>query len=170
MTIRRVAEEAGTSTRAVYSLFGDKPGLCRALFHEAAETMRRHHEAVPVSDDPIAEIAQLALAYRAGALEQPNLYDLYLGRGVPGLQPTPADMALAFRSFERVLEALGRAAAAGRLGGREPERVGRQMWGLVHGLASLELLGYLGDAEAAGARWRDAVGAALAGYDLPAQP
>ena len=165
VTVRRVAQEAGTSTRAVYSLFGDKDGLLRALFHEAAETMRRHHEAVAVSADPIAEIAELARAYRAGAREQPNLYDLYLGRAAPDVQPTAADVALAFRSMERVLDALRRAELAGRLGGRAPELVGRQLWALVHGLASLELHGFLGDEPAATQRWADAIGSALVGYE-----
>jgi AcrR family transcriptional regulator len=167
LTVRRVAAEAGTSTRAVYSLFGDKEGLLRALFHEAAEVMRRHHEAVPVLADPVAEIRLLAQAYRAAVLEQPNLYDLYLGLGRPGVQPTQADLDLAFRSFERVLQALLRAQAAGRLGGREPELVGRQAWAMVHGLASLELRGYLGDDADAGERWRDAVDAMLVGYAQP---
>src|SRR5215468_10039426 len=79
VTVRRVADEVGTTTRAVYSLFGDKNGLMKALYVEAAETMRRHHEAVPIGDDPIADISELALAYRAAALEEPNLYWLYLG-------------------------------------------------------------------------------------------
>jgi hypothetical protein len=34
----------------------------------------------------------------------------------------------------------------------------------VHGLASLELRGFLGDESQAAARWRDAVSAALVGY------
>src|SRR5262245_30606737 len=79
VTVRRVAQEVGTTTRAVYSLFGDKNGLMKALYHEAAETMRRHHEAVPEGDDPVADIVELALAYRAAALEQPDLYWLFIG-------------------------------------------------------------------------------------------
>jgi hypothetical protein len=34
----------------------------------------------------------------------------------------------------------------------------------VHGLASVELLGYLGDEQQAAAHWRNAVAAALTGY------
>src|SRR5215813_4673797 len=79
VTVRRVADEAGTTTRAVYALFGDKDGLLRALFVVAAETMRRHHEAVPVQDDPIQELMALAGAYRLAALEQPHLYGLFIG-------------------------------------------------------------------------------------------
>lgn len=168
VTVRRVAEEAGTTTRAVYTLFGDKHGLMRALFQQIAETMRRHHEAVPVMDDPFEEIQQLALAYRAAALEQPNLYDYFYRSIAPGGTLTSDDAALAFRSFERVLQTLRRIIDDGLFGPRELESTGLQLWALVHGLASLELRGFLADGDAiARRRWRSAVGAALAGYQLP---
>ena len=166
VTVRRVAQDAGTSTRAVYSLFGDKEGLLRALFHEAAEVMRRHHEDVPVMDDPVEEIRALAMAYRAGAKEQPNLYGLFLGQAAPGLEPDPEDRELAVGSMNRPLAALQRCAAAGRLGGREPLEVGMQVWALLHGLTSLELQHCLGTPAEADARWRGAVESALAGYGM----
>src|SRR5262249_34248026 len=81
VTVRRVADAAGTTTRAVYSLLGDRDGMLRALFEVAADTMRRHHETVPIDpDDSAREFRSLALAFRAAALEQPNLYQLWLGR------------------------------------------------------------------------------------------
>jgi len=97
VTVRRVAEQAGTTTRAVYTLFGDKSGLLRALFQQMAETMRRHHEAVPVMDNPFEEIQQLALAYRTSALEQANLYDFYYRSLAPGDALRSEDAALAKR-------------------------------------------------------------------------
>jgi AcrR family transcriptional regulator len=46
VTVRRVAEEAGTTTRAVYSLFGSKQGLeeelHRAMFERLLEAHARH--------------------------------------------------------------------------------------------------------------------------------
>src|SRR5437870_1341402 len=89
VSIRRVADQAGTTTRAVYALFEDKDGLLRALFRVAAETMRHHHEAVPADRDPIRELHALAAAYRRAAREQPHLYNLLVGGGA---QPTEADI------------------------------------------------------------------------------
>jgi AcrR family transcriptional regulator len=166
VTVRRVADQAGTTTRAVYSLFGDKDGLLTALFRIVAETMRRHHEAVPVDADPVREIGQLALAYRAGALEQPNLYEFYLS-GMPRGPLTDEDLAIAMRSFDRVLDAIRRCVAAGRFSRQDPVAVGMQLWALVHGLASLELRGFLGSEKEALARWDDAVLAAVEGYQQP---
>ncbi|HET7017489.1 MAG TPA: TetR/AcrR family transcriptional regulator [Streptosporangiaceae bacterium] len=164
VTVRRVAAETGTTTRAVYSLFGDKDGLLRALFGEIAETMRRYHLAVPEREDPVAELAELASAYRAAAREHPDLYPLYIGRAAYSLRPTAADIAHSFTSFERVEDAVRRAVKSGRFPGRAPEAIVVQLWSLVHGLASIELSGFLGDEDQAAARWRDAVSAALTGY------
>src|SRR5690348_2029156 len=108
LTVRRLADEAGVTTRAVYSVFGDKAGVLRALFRQAAQTMTSRHEAVPVREDPVAEILDLALAYRSGALGEAELYHVYLGRAAAELVPDPDDLALAFRSFDRVLDALQR--------------------------------------------------------------
>src|SRR5215467_13631488 len=107
VTVRRVADQVGTTTRAVYSVFGDKDGMLRELNHIAAETMRRHHEAVPVAEDPVTEFPALALAYRDAVLEQPNLYEMWIASiSTPGPPPYPpdSDAALTYRSHERVLD------------------------------------------------------------------
>ena len=114
--MRRVAESAGTTTRAVYTLFGDKNGLLRAVFRQMAEVMRRHHERVPEMEDPFEEIQRLAAAYRAAAREQPNLYDYYYRCMAPDGVITEDDVALAFRSFDRVLRTLHRIIASGAFG------------------------------------------------------
>ena len=165
VTVRRVAAAAGVSTRAVYSLFGDKDGLLREVFTVIAETMRRLHEAVPVADDPVTEIRPLALAYRAGALEQPNLYEFYLGGPAAGSPPPGLDTALALRSFERVQDTVRRCVSSGRFPGRDPQAVSMQLWALVHGLASLEVRGFLGPEPAALARWDDAVRDAVTAFE-----
>jgi len=162
VTVRRVAEQAGTTTRAVYATFGDKDGLLRALFRVAAETMRRHHEAVPVDEDPIRELKTLAGAYRAAAREQPALYRLYVGSSE--VSPTEDDLALALRSFQRVQEAIGRAVAMKLFPDRDVDTLGRQLWAVVHGLASLELAGCLGEPDEAATHWHNTTETHLLGY------
>jgi AcrR family transcriptional regulator len=167
VTVRRVAAESGTTTRAVYSLFGGKDGMLRALFREVTEALRRHHLAVPARDDPVAELAELAAAYRAAAREHASLYAHYLGRAATSLRPTADDIAEAFGVQDRVTDTVRRAVKSGRFPGRTAEAIAVQMWSLVHGLASIELLGYLGDEQQAATHWRDAVAAALTGYQQP---
>ncbi|HEU0239353.1 MAG TPA: TetR/AcrR family transcriptional regulator [Micromonosporaceae bacterium] len=168
VTVRRVADAAGTTTRAVYSLFGDKDGLLRALFSVAAETMRRHHEAVPVDpDDPTREFPPLALAYRAAALEQPYLYGLWFGRLFTNADADRAEVETSMRSFERVVDAVARSVASGRFPGRDPEATAMQLFALVHGMASLELGCFFNEPATARAAWVDAITAAVDGYRQP---
>jgi AcrR family transcriptional regulator len=156
VSVRRLAAEVGTSTRAIYSLFGSKEGLLTALFRRAAETFVRLHDAVPVADDPLDELLPLGLAYRQSALEQPHLYGLLFGAAVPGFRPSEEDMRYAQRSQFRVVDTLERAAKRGEIT-RDPWKIADEGWGLVHGLASLELMGCLGPPEAAEAIWLGAL-------------
>jgi AcrR family transcriptional regulator len=166
ISVRRVADQAGTTTRAVYTLFGGKDGLVRALFTIAAETMRRHHEAVPVDPaDPVREFPALALAYRAAAREHPALYDLWFGTVTPDMKLSDENAALAYRSFERVLDTIRRCIEAGRFPAREPMAIGLPMFGLVHGLASLELRGFFADEQAARAAWITGIGSLVRGLE-----
>jgi len=170
VSVRRVAAAVGTSTRAVYSLFEDKDGLLRALSEDVAETMRRHHEAIPERADPLAEIVDLAFAYRAAALEKPQLYDLFFGLVGATNDRTDPLVALAFRSFERVLRVIRRGAADGLFPGREVMEVGLNLFAMVHGLASLELRCLLGDPDWAATIWRQSVEATLTGLRQPPGP
>jgi AcrR family transcriptional regulator len=156
VSVRRLADEVGTSTRAIYSLFGSKDGLLTAMFRQGADTFVRLHDAVPVQDNPLDELLPLGLAYRQSALEQPNLYGLLFGHAVPGFAPSEDDIRYAQRSQFRVVDALERAVRQGLIRG-DPWEISNQGWGLVHGLASLELMGCLGPPEIAEATWRGAL-------------
>ncbi|HEY7046112.1 MAG TPA: TetR/AcrR family transcriptional regulator [Jatrophihabitantaceae bacterium] len=162
LSVRRLSAEAEVSSRAVYSLFGDMPGLLAELCRRESETMVRRHEAVPRQANAVAEIQALALAYRQAALEYPDLYRLMFDRVVPVSSPSDPDVAYAMRSMARVEDAVTRALRQRRRR-RDPHQVTLQLWAVVHGLASLELRGALGDPATAEASWRDTVAAVTAG-------
>src|SRR5215475_13893329 len=56
LTVRRVADGAGTTTRAVYSLYGSKEGLIVALGLRAFDYLRTGLEARPQTADPAADL------------------------------------------------------------------------------------------------------------------
>src|SRR5437879_4110442 len=74
LTVRRVADEAGTSTMAVYTHFGGMPGLRQAVRREGFARLTAHVAAVDKTDDPLADLARLALAYYENATADPDLY------------------------------------------------------------------------------------------------
>lgn len=162
LSVRRLSAEVGVSSRAVYSPFGEMRGLVGELCRRESETMVRLHEAVPRQANPVAEIRALALAYRQAALEYPERYRLMFERAVPVFAPSDDDVACAMRSMARVEDAVTRPLRQHRRR-RDPRQVTLQLWAVVHGLASLELRGALGDPATAEASWPDTVAAVTTG-------
>ena len=157
LTVRGLAAEAGVTTRAIYSLFSGLPELIGVLCARSAEAMVRHHEAVPVTDDPINELLPLALAFRSGAREQADLYErLYAPTRIDG------HMSMGYppqvqRTLARVKDTIHRAIRAGQLRPVDDQELFQQLWAIVHGLTSLELRGVLGTSQECDRIWHDTI-------------
>lgn len=164
VTLRAVASSVGATTSAVYSLFGSKDGLLAAVHREAFAGLARELDDVDVGDDPMQELFDLGLAYRRSALARPSLYLVMFSRDLRQAPGDTADAEAAAATLGRLRAAVGRAQTAGVLPGSDPDGITTQLWALVHGLASLELLGALGEADAATRRWEQALRAIAAGY------
>ncbi|MBV8994992.1 MAG: TetR/AcrR family transcriptional regulator [Pseudonocardiales bacterium] len=165
LSLRRLAAEAGTSTSAVYALFGGKPGILRGLFIEAFTRFGAHLDKVKPSDDPLTDLLALGHAYRASALADPHLYAVMFGSPVPGFEPRPQDYAHAEATFVPLLDTVRRAIAAGLLRDSDPGLVATALWANVHGLVSLELRGAMpAGAVATSELFETAIRANLAGW------
>ena len=80
VSLRALAKAADTSTTAIYTIFGSKDDLVAAVLDAAAESLTRAQDAVPVTDDPLADFTELGRAYRGWALAHPDLYNVMFGR------------------------------------------------------------------------------------------
>src|SRR5262245_35026069 len=76
LSVRAVADAAGTSTRAVYSLFGSKDGLLvEALASDAFRFLYSENDKLEETDDPAADLITSGLqVFRRLVLEHPALY------------------------------------------------------------------------------------------------
>lgn len=143
LTLRALAADAGTSTSAVYALFGGKPGLLRALYLEA---FRRFHDylcQVTATGDAADDLFRLGLAYRRSALADPHLYAIMFTRPAPDFEPDAEVHEAGAAAFGVLLATVRRGIADGTFTEPSPERLARAAWALVHGLVSLELSGNL---------------------------
>ncbi|MEN5075160.1 TetR/AcrR family transcriptional regulator [Isoptericola cucumis] len=155
LTVRAVATAAGTSASAVYALFGSREQLLAAVSAEGFRRFAARLQSVPRGGDPVGDLRELGRAYRDSALADPHFYRVMFDRGVrPGPDaPDPVQQPtfLVLRD------------AAARVLDAPPEHVqdvAVGLWGLVHGLVSLELGGLLpGDLAARTARYDAAAGA-----------
>lgn len=138
LSLRAIAADAGTSTSAVYSLFGGKPELVHALYTEAFRRFREHLVRVPETEDPLEDLIRLGVAYRRNALENPHLYSIMFGRPVPGFEPGADACETGSGAFDVLRGVVRRAVSCGLI--HEPtEQATMRAWALVHGLVSLEL-------------------------------
>lgn len=144
LSVRRVAAEAQTSTTAIYSLFGGKGELVREVWLEGFRRLAARMEAAPATGDALDDLRELGMAYHDHAIENPAFYEIMFGRAVAEYEPSDADRAEAWRAQEMLVAGVRRCVEAGQAAG-EPEEIAMVLWGLVHGMASLELHGMLGD-------------------------
>ncbi len=136
LSLRRLAADVGTSTTAVYSLFGGKPALVRELYTAAFQRFGARLSEVDCSGEPNEDLVRMGLAYRRAALAEPHLYSIMFTKAVAGFEP----------DHEAAGHVLAPMVAVGRRAGvPDPETAAMTVWGLAHGLVSLELNGNLTD-------------------------
>lgn len=163
LTLRKVAAAAHTSTTAVYSLFGNKDGLLDALYQQAAQRFADGLATVGESDDPLADLVRLGVAYRDYAVGNPNLYTLMF-RAQPELSEQRREELSA--TFDRLVAAVHRAQRAGVLRRAPAERIALSCWGIAHGLVSVELSGTVPDGVDVAAGYEPALRAVVAGWSI----
>jgi AcrR family transcriptional regulator len=137
VTARSVAESVGVSRQVVYTQFGSLFGLIDAVYRHGFDQLR---DAGASIDAPagVERVMAHAVAYRAYALANPELYQVMFERPFRGLTPSPASRTAALAAFEPLVDAV---ASTGR-----PVKAARDMaltlWAAMHGLVHLELHGY----------------------------
>ncbi|MEY9895677.1 AcrR family transcriptional regulator [Catenulispora sp. MAP12-49] len=128
LTVRRIAEAAGTSTMSVYSGFGGRAGVLEALYRRAFDMLGEAFGAVVPDQDVSVHLMGLATAYRDFALESPARYSFMFDRPLPDFTPGPELRAAALETaFGPLIGVLG-----GDL------RKAYALWAVMHGLIGLE--------------------------------
>ncbi|HYN97784.1 MAG TPA: TetR/AcrR family transcriptional regulator [Pilimelia sp.] len=146
LTVRRIAEAAGSSTMGIYSRFGGRTGILEALYRRGmqmltADLTAGRDAAGPRAAGPPAdgraEVLGIISAYRRFALANPTLYAFLFERPVPDFDPDPALRSEALEAAFGLLVAAVRGAALDP--GRDVTEAAYLVWTTAHGLISLEL-------------------------------
>jgi AcrR family transcriptional regulator len=168
LSLRRLAAAVGTTTRAVYSVFGSRQGLISALYREAFQVLIRRVEALPVTADPLADLTTAALkGFRGYALEHPNLFRLVFERMIPEERLAPDDWSAGSEARDVARRLVHRCLDAGLFCNRPAELVVNEFHALAQGLAAMELQGRFRGVDPVRV-WTDAMSALLAGLMQPA--
>src|ERR1700712_4432810 len=136
LSLRALAADAGTSTTAVYSLFGGKPALLGALFEESFTSFGASQRAVAVTGDTMVDLLALGRAYWAWARQNPHLYGVMFGQVLGGFACTPEQEATAESTIGPLAAAVQSGVESGLLVG-DPMTITFAIWAAVHGVVSL---------------------------------
>jgi AcrR family transcriptional regulator len=139
LSLRKLAGAVGVSTMPVYTLFGDKHGLMAAMHSEGFRRLRTQLDQVGQTDEPLADLGRLGLAYRAAALASRHLYRLMFDAPVVGFTPDAVGVIAADDAYRPLVEAVRRAMDAGAIREADADHVALHLWAVAHGMVSLEL-------------------------------
>jgi AcrR family transcriptional regulator len=168
-SVRAVAAEAGTTTRAVYTLFGSGDALLvDALAQAAFEFLADEIDKLVETDDPAEDLVAVGvLVFRRLVTEHPALYRIAFQRIVRNLRPGPELIAARERAFRALLCKVQRMGDAGVLGDKPVREAAVEFNAMMEGLGNAELRGGVfrnlpeGDEERA---WRRALSSLVRGF------
>ena len=140
LSVRRIATAAGCSTMGLYSRFGGKDGVVDELFAEGFERLTEAMRAIPTTYDPLVDLRRCATCYRDTAVANATHYMVMFGGAVPGFVPSDASHELAHEAFGGLVTKVARCTDAGLFSGA-PDDIAEILWGSIHGLVMLELVG-----------------------------
>jgi AcrR family transcriptional regulator len=150
LSARGLTAEIGASTQAIYTLFGGMPGLFDALVSDGFIRLARHVEAVPETDDSVADFFAGGRAYCEWALANPQCYRLMFGltKGLDvrrGLRMSDTGTLANFpegqAAAEVMVRSIQRVVYAGRIQTVDPLLVAGQFLSATHGYVLLEIAG-----------------------------
>jgi AcrR family transcriptional regulator len=164
LSVRGIAADIGTTTRAVYSLFGSKEGLIAALGAHAFDLLGAGLDSLPTTDDPGSDLVAAGLMFRRFATEHPSLFAIGIQRVIssPSLWQQEVRPA-AERALRTLKSRMQRLADAGLLRERSIDEAALEFHALCEGLAALELRSPGPEAEWE-QRWAAAFATQVAGF------
>jgi AcrR family transcriptional regulator len=156
LTVRRVAEVAGSSTMGIYTSFGGRAGMLDAVYLRGFELLRDALATARTGSAPAgpatapagstsagpatARILALARTYREFARANPPLYALMFERPLPDFDPSPRLRGQALEmTFGLLVAEVGAAAEQGLIEAADPARAAYLIWTAIHGMVSIEL-------------------------------
>ncbi len=167
VSVRRLADATGTTTRAVYALFGSKDGLLAALGTRAFELLGAAVRALPATDDPADDLVTAgADVFRRFVVEHPILFRIGFQRTLVTTELAGHFDAARVGALAALTARLERLGQAGLLRRHSVNDARAHFHALCQGLADCELQGILAPKQAARV-WRDALDTLIAGFAIP---
>jgi AcrR family transcriptional regulator len=163
VSVRRVADDVGTSTRAVYSVFGSKDGLLVALATRGFDLLAADIQSLPVTADPVEDLVLAgAVVFRGFVTKHPALFRISFQR-----EAVTAEVVARFDDARRaalsqLIARLERLPSAAGKRAETSAQAAVYFHAMCEGLAAIELRGAISPQDA-DLLWRDGLRALLHG-------
>ena len=141
-TIRKIADEVGVSSTALYMHFRDKDEILLEICDGAiAKLLKSNSEISARPIDAVSRVRLMLDAYMTFALENPNTYQLvFCGQsGLLSAEKEEATEALGDSCYEVFVSTVREISATGRLRTGTVDSAAQSMWAACHGLVALLL-------------------------------
>ena len=141
-TIRKIADEVGVSSTALYMHFQDKGCILLEICERTLRLLyERNSEIAAKPLDPVVRVKMMLESYMRWGMEHPNAYQLvYSGKPLSqvGVGPWPEDTRdLSTQCYEIFRNVVREIAAAGRLRTGAADSAAQALWMSCHGVVAL---------------------------------
>ena len=139
-TIRKIADEVGVSSTALYMHFQDKGCILLEICERTLTLLlERNREIAAKPLDPVVRTKMMLEAYMRWGMEHPNAYQLvYCGRPIQaGLWPEDRTSDVSSQAYDAFVAVVREIAAAGRLRTGTGDSAAQALWMSCHGVVAL---------------------------------
>jgi AcrR family transcriptional regulator len=139
-TIRKIADEVGVSSTALYMHFQDKGCILLEICERTLQLLfERNGEIAAKPLDPVVRVKMMLEAYMRWGLEHPNAYQLvYSAPRPPSAASWPEDTVdLSTQCYEIFCGVVREIAAVGRLRTGTADSAAQALWMSCHGVVAL---------------------------------
>ncbi len=139
-TIRRIADEVGVSSTALYMHFQDKACILLEICQGAMqELLDRNNQIAQRPLDPVSRTRMMLDAYMRWGFEHPNAYQLVFSAAHPLPQGAEGASELGASCYDSFSGVVREIAADGRLRLGDGDSASQALWAACHGVVALRL-------------------------------
>jgi AcrR family transcriptional regulator len=145
LSLRKVAKQAGVSHAAPYAHFADKQALIAAISTEGYKRLYLQMEEVLQAHtaDPHRQLIESAWTYVQFAMADVETFKIMFSGVLEHEKDYPEFVEISQKTFQLVVQTVRACQAAGVLRPLAPELEAVMVWGQVHGIISLALMGQI---------------------------
>ena len=145
LSLREVARQAGVSHAAPYAHFTDKQALIAAIITEGYKLLsaKLEKEIAAWQEDVHRQLVEVAWAYMQFAIQESDIFKIMFSGALEHEKDYPEFVTHSQYTFQLVVKVVANCHRAGILRDQPPELMAVTVWGQVHGVISLIMMGQI---------------------------